>query len=254
MNSAPPPSFIADVARAQAEHAPGDLALFAEEIEGVAWKESGLLAIERAQSGLRLKETAGNPPHVLLFTGHRVDDPDRKEPRFPADKVDVARQEIGTAIDRAVLRHGKELFGIAGAASGGDIVFQQECAARGIPSKVFLALPKDPYAGKSVNSAGREWTRQFYDLLEELPFRVLQESEALPEWLAHRKDYTVWQRCNLWMLHNALVHGSQNVTLLALWNGQTGDGPGGTADMVDQIQSRGGEVVRIGLGTVFPEG
>ncbi|HYI09858.1 MAG TPA: hypothetical protein VEK57_12410 [Thermoanaerobaculia bacterium] len=183
-------------------------------------------------------------PHILLFTGHRVDDPGRKVPRFPPDKVDVARQEIGAAIDRAIPHHGKNLLGIAGAASGGDILFHQECKARGIPSEIFLALPKDTYAAQSVDSAGPEWTRQFYDLLDELPSRVLQQSE----------DSTVWQRCNLWMLHNALDHGSKNVTLLALWNGQTGDGPGGTADMVDQIQNRGGEVVRIGLGTVFPEG
>ena len=58
----------------------------------------------------------------------------------------------------------------------------------------------------------------------------------------------------LWMLHNALANGCNHVTLIALWNGKASDGPGGIADMVDQIQRRGGEVVRLGLASVFPDG
>lgn len=199
-----------------------------------------------------MEHDSDEPPHVLLFTGHRVDDPDRKEPRFPPDKVDAARQEIGAAIDQAMARHGKRLAGISGAASGGDILFHQECRARGIATTVFLALPEDEYAAASVSSAGPEWTRQYYELLQETPVRILQPSEDLPEWLAEDSDYDVWQRSNLWMLHNALAHGSRHLTLIALWNGKAGDGAGGTGDMVEQVRKRGGEVVRVGLGTVFP--
>ncbi len=193
------------------------------------------------------------PPHVLLFTGHRVDDPGRKTPRFPPDKVDVARQEIGAAIDKAITAHGRTMIGISGAASGGDILFQEECRSRGIPTTIYLALPQNEYAVASVSSAGSEWTRKFYGLLKSIPSRVLQPSKDLPKWLAHRTGYSVWQRNNLWMLHNALANGSSRVTLIALWNGQAGDGPGGTADMVDQIQKRGGEVAFVGRGTVFPK-
>ena len=192
-----------------------------------------------------------HPPHVLLFTGHRVDDPDRPAPRFPPAKVDLARQEIGAAIDAAIARYGKHLVGISGAASGGDILFQEECQARGIATIIFLALPREEYAAESVSPAGPEWTRRYDDLLERTPVRVFQPSEELPEWLAHRADHTVWQRSNLWMLHNALANGSSRVTLIALWNGQEGDGPGGTRHMVDEVTRRGGAVVRIGLGTVF---
>lgn len=198
-------------------------------------------------------QTGPSPPHVLLFTGHRVDDPGRDTPRFPPDKVDVARQEIRTAIDNAIARHRNGIVGISGAASGGDILFHEECQARGIATTVYLALPEKEYAARSVSSAGPEWTRHYYDLLQKTPVRILQPSQDLPKWLAHRTDYTVWQRNNIWMLHNALAHGSRRVTLIALWNGKAGDGPGGTADMVDQILRRGGEVVRIGVGTVFAD-
>lgn len=199
-------------------------------------------------------ESGPKPPHVLLFTGHRVDDPGRATPRFPPDKVDVARQEIGLAIDAAIASHGHPIIGISGAASGGDILFHEECRAREIPTTVCLAFPEEEYAAQSVTSAGPEWTRKYYDLLEDASsVRVLQRSEDLPRWLAHRTDYTVWQRNNLWMLHNALANGSRRVTLIALWNGKAADGPGGTEDMIDQILRRGGEVVRIGIGTVFPK-
>jgi hypothetical protein len=200
-----------------------------------------------------MPEMVPNPPHVLLFTGHRVDDPDRPTPRFPPDKVQVAREEIGAAIDTAIARHGNRIVGISGAASGGDILFHEECQARGIATTIFLALPEKEYAAQSVTSAGPEWTRRFYDLMAKTSFRVLQSSEDLPQGVAQRTDYTVWQRNNLWMLHNALANGSRHVTLIALWDGKAGDGPGGTADMVDQITRRGGEVVRIGAGTVFAD-
>jgi hypothetical protein len=50
------------------------------------------------------------------------------------------------------------------------------------------------------------------------------------------------QRSNRWMLNNALVYGARKVTLLALWNGEGGDGPGGTQDMVETARARGAKV------------
>jgi hypothetical protein len=185
--------------------------------------------------------------HVLLFTGHRVDDPGRGTPRFPPDKVEVARQEIGAAIDALLARHGKGLIGIAGAASGGDILFHEECHARGIETTVYLALPEKEYAEQSVDSAGAEWTRRYYALLKKTPVRVLDPSAA------DGTNETVWTRSNLWMLRDALANGSERVTLIALWDGKAGDGPGGTEHMVKEIERRGGEVVRIGAGTVFSD-
>jgi hypothetical protein len=213
------------------------------------YEESARAALET----LPESQTGPKPPHVLLFTGHRVDDPGRAVPRFPPGKVEVARTEIRAAIDDAITRHGSYLIGISGAASGGDILFHQECQAREIATTAFLALPEADYAARSVSSAGPQWTKAYYDLLKTTPHRELQSSEDLPKWLAFRAgEYTVWQRNNLWMLHNALANGSSRVTLLALWDGKAGDGPGGTADMVDQVLRRGGEVVRLGRGTIFP--
>jgi len=98
-------------------------------------------------------------PRVLLFTGHRVDDPGRKTPRFPADKESVARQAIKEVVAKEVAEADGIAFGIAGGASGGDILFHEVCAELGIPTKLYLALPSDQFIKASVRSAGSLWDR-----------------------------------------------------------------------------------------------
>ena len=47
------------------------------------------------------------------------------------------------------------------------------------------------------------------------------------------------------MLHNALAISQDHLTLIALWNGATGDGPGGTEDMVARAKDRGARFVHL---------
>lgn len=190
-------------------------------------------------------------PRVLLFTGHRVDDPGRKTPRFPADKESVARQAIKDAVAKEIAEAGEIAFGIAGGASGGDILFHEVCAELGIPTKLYLALPPDQFIKASVRSAGPQWIERFWRLRERLPERVLAESEELPRWLQEKPNYSIWQRDNLWMLYNALAAGSDNVTLIALWNGDAGDGPGGTADLVEKAGERGAKTIILKTKDLF---
>lgn len=181
---------------------------------------------------------------ILLFTGHRIDAPDRPAPRFPADKEPAARQAIQNAVAGEVqLSPGCMIRGIAGGASGGDILFQEVLREMNIPSEMYLALPPQQYVTESVQAAGPEWVERFNRLCAVLPQRVLAESKELPRWLRRKKDYGVWQRSNLWMLHNAPASPLVNVTLIALWDGKGGDGPGGTEDMVRQARQRGAKVI-----------
>jgi hypothetical protein len=88
-------------------------------------------------------------------------------------------------------------------------------------------------------------------LRERLPERVLAESEELPRWLREKPNYSIWQRDNLWMLYNALAAGGDNVTLIALWNGEAGDGSGGTADLVDKAGDRGAKPIVLKTKDLF---
>ncbi|HEX3530303.1 MAG TPA: tetratricopeptide repeat-containing protein [Thermoanaerobaculia bacterium] len=195
------------------------------------------------------------PPQerVLLFTGHRIDQQGREKPRFPADKEPVAREAIRKAIEKEQALAPID-FGIAGGASGGDILFHEVCAELGIKTRLFLALPKDPYKIESVQSAGPDWEERFVRLYQQHPeVRVLSETQKLPNWLMEREDtYSIWQRNNLWMLHNALAERDQEATLIALWDGQDqGDGPGGTADLVRQAKQRGAKAMILNTKELF---
>jgi len=211
------------------------------------------------------KADANGRKRVLIFTGHMIDAPGRAKPRFPADKEAIARQKIKEAVE-AEMRIGEGVaFGIAGGASGGDILFQEVCFELGVPMHLYLALPSGLYVNASVRKAGANWVQRFRDLYTRLSnqglVRVLSqmedepkdEKEYLPAWLRSKPNYNIWQRNNLWMLHNALTAGGDDcVTLISLWDCEpTGDGPGGTSDLVQKVERRGAKAIIINTKTEF---
>jgi tetratricopeptide (TPR) repeat protein len=200
--------------------------------------------VEKAEAAiLALGEPLEKAPEVpkrqrvILFSGHRIDGPKRKSPRFPASREAAA----AAAIRREVLREkqaadGAPIKGIAGAANGGDIIFLEVCRAEGIPIEILLALPENEYAAASVNDGGPDWTERFRKLIRAKPPKMLANSSELPSWVADKTNYSIWNRNNLWTLHAALAHIQADVTLIALFDGKAGDGPGGTADMIERAR------------------
>jgi tetratricopeptide (TPR) repeat protein len=206
------------------------------------------------------------PARVVLFTGHRLDAQERETPRFPPEAEDRAWEMIRGAVEAELARArgeagqagGALVRGISGAASGGDILFLEVCRELEIPCQIYLAKPRDAYVKASVADAGPGWIDRFDRLLAALPHRVLSEEEELPRWLrgASRSDYSVWQRNNLWMLANALESApdAAHLTLIALWNGEEGDGPGGTGHMVEVARERGARTVILDAGELVDTG
>jgi hypothetical protein len=185
------------------------------------------------------------PPKVILFTGHRIDAEDRKEPRFPADKEQQAREMIREAVEKEMGATDSELLGVSGAACGGDILFHEVCRELGIETRIYLVLPKPDYIKASVAGGGPGWVERFRALCEDQEPEILSQSPELPRWLRAKRDYSIWQRSNLWMLHASLYISQDNLTMMALWNGRAGDGPGGTEDMVDRARNRGAKFICI---------
>ncbi len=196
--------------------------------------------------------TPAKSRHVILFTGHRVDAPGRAKPRFPADKEAIARQCIKSKLEARLKQIDVEPLGIAGGASGGDILFHEVCAELGVPTELYLALPDDLFVEKSVEDSGGDWDDRFYALARKLPKRVLADKEGLPVWLKQKENYGFWERNNLWMLHHVMAIAGEkttlrdgvgplgkNLTLLALWDGEAGDGPGGTKHMIEEVKKLG---------------
>ena len=222
------------------------------------YEELGLLAtvLERVREVLPAEiggsDTSRSPARTLVFTGHQVDAPGRSEPRFPPDKEPVAREAIRDVVRQQLARYGSAI-GIAGGASGGDIIFHEVCQELDVPTRLYLALPPETYVTESVSPGGADWVSRFWALHARFPSApVLSRSKELPRWLRHPPDgYGIWQRNNLWTLNEALSGGASNVTVIALWNGRAGDGPGGTADMIATARSQGAEVRVIDTNVLF---
>ncbi|SPF53560.1 conserved hypothetical protein [Candidatus Sulfopaludibacter sp. SbA4] len=194
---------------------------------------------------------AQKQPAVLVFTGHRIDEPRRPKPRFPAEREETARAAIRKAIQAEMSARAVPLIGLAGGASGGDLLFHEVCEELNIPRKLYLIIPRDEYVKASVAPAGPQWIERFNHQYTTAEMREYQRSAELPFWLQEKPDYGVWQRSNTWMLHNALAIGGAATTLLALWNGQGGDGPGGTEHMVKTAQARGARAIILDTNSIF---
>jgi hypothetical protein len=74
----------------------------------------------------------------------------------------------------------------------------------------------------------------------------MQDTKALPDWLADKRDYDIWQRNNLWMMFTALTFHAPNVTLMALYNPDLDpDGPGGTRHLLEEARTRAFKIVEL---------
>jgi hypothetical protein len=138
------------------------------------------------------------------------------------------------------------MLGIAGGANGGDILFHEVCAELGIATRILLTLPEPLFILESVADGGNDWIRRFNALMESHPgkneVQVLCPTKQLPAWMRNPPNYDVWQRTNMWLLEEALSSGARDMSLLALWDGKAGDGPGGTKDLVDLSKKYGIQV------------
>ena len=200
------------------------------------------------------------PTHVFLFSGHTIDHPERATPRFPATKAMQARntieeilanelREIHQAVSNGTPQH---VIGIAGGASGGDIIFHEACYALHIPTYLFLLFPRDQFIATSVAQGGRPWVERFNTLyMHSLQHqRVITPDIQTPASFNNDQHISVWGRNNTWMLENALTWDASRLTCVFLWDGKDSGLPGGTSDMVDQAQALGAKTIVIDTKTI----
>jgi hypothetical protein len=204
----------------------------------------------------RKPDKATDKIHPLVFAGHMIDWPGRVHPRFPADQEETAKaeikREIGALAD-AARQQEERIIGMAGASDGGDLLFHEACHELGIETQVFLPLPELAYRATAISGQPSRWADRYHAALRNATtVLTLARTETLPGWLLSRPGYSVWQRNNRWILHHAWASTTdQRVTVLALWNGEVGDGPGGVADMVATAQDGGAEVRTLDTVVLF---
>ena len=241
----------------KAAAAQGDFVLDSARKQLMLFADLGVLQSNVSEALKVLPGDAGSPSvarieRLVLFTGHRIDAAGRENPRFPVAKEGVARNAIRAALEgEKNITHGS-MLGVAGGANGGDLLFLELCEELNIPTQMMLALPEDQFVEQSVQAGDVAWVHRFYAQLEKHAHApVLSKTPELPKWLQFKKGYDVWQRNNLWLLSEALCRTPAHLTLIALWDGKTGDGPGGTEHMVALARERGARILHLNTKTLF---
>jgi hypothetical protein len=180
-----------------------------------------------------MPDTKGPPRKVVLFSGHLIDAPGRADPRFPPDKEPIAARAIDEAL--ADLGVGPSDLAICGGACGGDLLFAEAALARRARLEIYIPFDEATFLEKSVDFADRDWHARYFAAKATAVLNVAP-SELGP--LQDGDD--AYERNNRWMLDSALRFGADKVDFVCLWNGASGDGPGGTRHMMDEVRKRGG--------------
>ena len=173
------------------------------------------------------------PRKVLLFSGHMIDAPGRDESRFPPDKEPVARAAIDALL--AKMDVGPRDLAISSAACGGDLLFAESAQARGAGLEIYLPFEPDTFVEKSVDFAGGDWHSRFDSVRSACRLHVLPRERG-----PLAADDDPYEKTNLWMLDAAVRFGADKVDFICLWNGQGGDGPGGTQHLMQEVSRRQG--------------
>lgn len=167
-------------------------------------------------------------PAAVVVSGHMVDTPDRPRPRFPPDQVGRVSDEVRAALARWDVGPGTTL--VCGGARGADIIAAEESLARGAHVLLCLALEPDEFVRRSVELPGSDWADRFRALIGAAEVRVLGDGDG-----GGTGGDDVFARTNEWMIEVARSLAGGAPHALIVWNGEGGDGPGGTVDFVRRL-------------------
>ena len=201
---------------------------------------AGIATFERALARLNKPEEKWQPRQVFLFSGHMIDATDRATPRFPNDKADIAAEKIAEVL--AALGASEDDLALTQGAAGGDILFAEACAKRGVRIQLLQPFPEAEFIQRSIlpSEQGESWRTRYFTLKAQLKNPPRSMPDALGD--IPEEDMNPYERCNLWLLYTALACGIDKVHFICLWNGSDADGRGGTAHMYQEVNKRTGQV------------
>jgi hypothetical protein len=180
--------------------------------------------------------THGSEPRlVLLFSGHMIDRRDREVPRFPTAAEASAAAGLAQALD--ALQAGPRDLAFSQAAAGSDLLFLEACRQRHVRCRVLLPFDEAEFIERSVLPSvdGTRWRERYFAATG-----AAEEKRIMPEQLGPLPEGAdPFERCNQWLLESALAAGESKVRFITIWNGEHGDGPGGTAHLVQEAARRG---------------
>jgi hypothetical protein len=172
-----------------------------------------------------------SPKNVLLFSGHMIDSPDRKTPRFPADKERTAAAAIAQALDE--IGATRDDLSISGGACGGDLLFAEACIARGMALELYIPFDEATFLANSVDFADGDWRDRYFTVKSKATLHIAPDQLGLLP-----QGENAYERNNQWMLAAAARFGGDKLAFICLWNGQGADGPGGAQHLMEEAHRK----------------
>ncbi|MEM9035187.1 MAG: hypothetical protein AAGD18_11390 [Actinomycetota bacterium] len=178
-------------------------------------------------------------PTVIVASGHLTDAPDRPQPRFPESEVGRVELDIARILDSWGVGEGTTL--ITGGARGADLICAEGALERGGGVVLVLAEDVDSFVRRSVDGSDPSWRDRFDAARRRASeVHVLDPASSDPGVGMH-------DAANRRMIELARdASGEAGPRAIVVWNGEEGDGPGGTRDFLRRMGVTGpGERVAI---------
>jgi class 3 adenylate cyclase len=163
-------------------------------------------------------------PPIIAFTGHMIDQPNRKTPRFPAELEEKVKEKIKSAI--ADLDPG---IGYSSAACGSDILFLEVMQKHRAETNIVLPFELEDFFKTSIDFAGPDWRRRAQSVLQKCTQKV-KATEG-----KYLGDDLLFDYANNIIMGKALLRSAILETepaLVAVWDRKNTNGVGGTSEFV----------------------
>jgi len=175
-------------------------------------------------------------PSVAAFSGHMFDMPARRYPRFPASSAPAARREI-----TRVLKEHHVKIGYSALACGGDILFAETLLKLGGEIHIVLPFEEKTFRRVSVDLVpGKDWGRRFKAILKKSATITILNPSGDP---AEPENYEYCNRAILGMAKLKARSIGLDLQPVVMWDGQCGDGCGGTEAFVKKCRQLADPVI-----------
>jgi class 3 adenylate cyclase len=209
----------------------------------------GDLASTRRNARLILREQQADPqpiescfpiPRVAVFAGHLIDRPDRATARFPPAFEQSVRHQLTELLRRHTVG-----FGYSSAANGGDILFLEALHEIGAEQAIVLPYNREQFLSDSVDVVpGANWAHRYWAALDRAAHvTTASEQRMLTGAMSYEYGFLLLDGM-------AAVRAEELDTRLlcvAVWDGQSGDGPGGTATSIEHWRRAGRDIEVVDL-------
>lgn len=167
-------------------------------------------------------------PGVAVFTGHRIDDSSRAVSRFPPGLEPQIKAAITQWLASSNVR-----AGVSSAANGADILFLEALQElEGSDTRIVLPFSEKEFIETSVrNGADESWVSRFQTVIDRATRVTIAASDRVGT------GRGPFEYANRIILGQGLMLAQElqsSLCGLAVWNGESEESPGGTADTVER--------------------